>query len=146
VAFALFLRYHRLGRALYAIGGNPDAARAAGINVERVMWGTFVVAGMLAAIAGLMLTGRIASVVTSQGQNMIFFVFASAVIGGISLNGGRGRLMGALTGVILLGLFRNLLILSQIPAFWIDAAFGAIIITALVFSWATTRNKAALGS
>jgi simple sugar transport system permease protein len=146
VSFGLFLRYHRLGRALYAIGGNPDAARAAGINVERVMWGTFVVAGMLAAIAGLMLTGRIASVVTSQGQNMIFFVFAAAVIGGISLNGGRGRLIGALTGVILLGLFRNLLILSQIPAFWIDAAFGAIIITALVFSWATTRNKAALGS
>ena len=138
---ALFLRYHRLGRALYAIGGNPEAARVAGINVERVMWGTYVVGGMLAAVGGLMLTGRIASVVTSQGQNMIFFVFASAVIGGISLDGGRGRLIGALTGVVLLGLLRNILILSQIAAFWIDAAFGAIIILALVFSWATTRNK-----
>ena len=58
--------------------------------MERVLWGTLIVGGMLAALAGLMLTGRIASVVTSQGQNMIFYVFAAAVIGGISLNGGKG--------------------------------------------------------
>ena len=84
LGFGLFLRYHRLGRALYAIGGNADAARVAGIRVERMVWGTLIVSGMLAALAGLMLTGRIASVVTSQGQNMIFYVFAAAVIGGIS--------------------------------------------------------------
>jgi simple sugar transport system permease protein len=140
VVFGLLLRYHQLGRALYAIGGNEEAARVAGINVERVVWGAYVVGGLLAALAGLMLTGRIASVVTSQGQNMIFYVFASAVIGGVSLNGGRGRLIGALTGVVLLGLLQNILILSQIAAFWIDAAYGAIILVALVFSWATSRK------
>jgi simple sugar transport system permease protein len=140
VVFALLLRYHRLGRALYAIGGNEEAARVAGINVDRLVWGAYVVGGLLAALAGLMLTGRIASVVTSQGQNMIFYVFASAVIGGVSLNGGRGRLIGALTGVILLGLLQNILILSQIAAFWIDAAYGAIILVALIFSWATSQR------
>jgi simple sugar transport system permease protein len=140
VVFGLLLRYHRLGRALYAIGGNEEAARVAGINVDRVVWGAYVVGGLLAALAGLMLTGRIASVVTSQGQNMIFYVFASAVIGGVSLNGGRGRLIGALTGVILLGLLQNILILSQIAAFWIDAAYGAIILVALIFSWATSQR------
>jgi simple sugar transport system permease protein len=140
VVFGLLLRYHRLGRALYAIGGNEEAARVAGINVDRVVWGAYVVGGLLAALAGLMLTGRIASVVTSQGQNLIFYVFASAVIGGVSLNGGRGRLIGALTGVILLGLLQNILILSQIAAFWIDAAYGAIILVALVLSWATSRR------
>jgi simple sugar transport system permease protein len=140
VVFGLLLRYHRLGRALYAIGGNEEGARVAGINVDRVVWGAYVVGGLLAALAGLMLTGRIASVVTSQGQNMIFYVFASAVIGGVSLNGGRGRLIGALTGVILLGLLQNILILSQIAAFWIDAAYGAIILVALIFSWATSQR------
>ncbi len=135
--FALFgflLRYHRLGRAVYAIGGNPEAARVAGIPVERITWALFVIGGLLAALAGLMLTGRIASVVASQGQNMIFYVFAAAVIGGISLNGGQGRLLGALTGVLLLGILQNVLTLSQIAAFWIDAAYGAIILLSLVIA------------
>src|SRR5690242_7359804 len=137
LVFGLVLRYHRLGRALYAIGGNADAARAAGIRVERVLWGTFIVSGTLAALAGLMLTGRIASVVTSQGQNMIFYVFAAAVIGGISLNGGKGRLLGALTGVLLLGILQNVLTLAEIPAFWIDAVYGGIILVALVLGRVT---------
>jgi simple sugar transport system permease protein len=95
------------------------------------------VAGLLAALAGLMLTGRIASVVASQGQNMIFYVFAAAVIGGISLNGGRGRLVGALTGVLLLGILQNVLTLSQIAAFWIDAAYGLIILVSLILARVT---------
>jgi simple sugar transport system permease protein len=132
--FGLFLRYHRIGRALYAIGGNAEAARVAGIRVDRVTWGAYVLGGLLAALAGLMLTGRIASVVSSQGQNMIFYVFAAAVIGGISLNGGRGRLLGALSGVLLLGILQNVLTLAQVPAFWIDAAYGAIILAALILA------------
>jgi simple sugar transport system permease protein len=132
--FAIGLRYHRIGRALYAIGGNPEAARVAGIQVDRIVWGTYIVAGVLAALAGLMLTGRISSVVSSQGQNMIFYVFAAAVIGGVNLNGGRGRLIGALTGVLLLGVLQNVLTLSQVPTFWIDAVYGAIILLALIFA------------
>jgi ribose/xylose/arabinose/galactoside ABC-type transport system permease subunit len=135
--FALFgvaMRYHRLGRAVYAIGGNPEAARVAGISVERITWALFTIGGFLAALAGLMLTGRIASVVASQGQNMIFYVFAAAVIGGINLNGGQGRLLGALTGVLLLGILQNVLTLSQIAAFWIDAAYGAIILLSLIIA------------
>jgi simple sugar transport system permease protein len=137
LVFGLFLRYHRLGRALYAIGGNAEAARVVGIRVERVLWCTLIMGGFLAALAGLMLTGRIASVVTTQGQNMIFYVFAAAVIGGISLNGGKGRLLGALTGVLLLGILQNALTLAEIPAFWIDAVYGAIILVALILSRVT---------
>jgi ribose/xylose/arabinose/galactoside ABC-type transport system permease subunit len=132
IVVGIVMRYHRIGRAIYAIGGNAEAARIAGIPVERVTWGIFVLGGLLAALAGLMLTGRIASVVASQGQNMIFYVFAAAVIGGISLNGGQGRLLGALTGVLLLGVLQNVLTLSQIAAFWIDAAYGAIILLSLL--------------
>jgi simple sugar transport system permease protein len=134
IVFGLLLRYYKWGRAIYAVGGNAAAARVAGIRVERIIWSTYIIGGLLAALAGLMLTGRIASVVSSQGQNMIFYVFAAAVIGGISLNGGRGRLVGALTGVLLLGFLQNVLTLAQVPAFWINAAYGAIILIALILA------------
>lgn len=128
---SLFLRYHRVGRAIYAIGGNTEAARAAGIRVDRIRIGVFIVASVLAALAGLMTAGQVVAVTASQGNNLIFSVFAAAVIGGISLDGGRGRMLGALTGVILLALVTNILILSQIQTFWIDAATGLIILLAL---------------
>jgi simple sugar transport system permease protein len=126
----VFLTYHRVGRAIYAIGGNVHAARAAGIRVERVSWAVFVVASLLAALAGLLLSGRLGAVTAQQGSNLIFTTFAAAVIGGISLNGGRGSLLGALAGVLLLGVVTNILTLSQIASFWIDATFGAIILIA----------------
>ncbi|HET8843575.1 MAG TPA: ABC transporter permease [Ktedonobacteraceae bacterium] len=128
---SLFLRYHRVGRAIYAIGGNTAAARAAGIRVDRIRIGVFIVASVLAALAGLMTAGQVVAVTSNQGNNLIFSVYAAAVIGGISLDGGRGRMLGALTGVILLALVTNILILSQIQTFWIDAATGVIILIAL---------------
>jgi simple sugar transport system permease protein len=131
VLAGLFLRFHRTGRAIYAIGGNLEAARAAGIQVDRVRIAVFVAGGVLAAIAGLMTAGQVVAVTASQGNNLIFTVFAAAVIGGISLDGGRGRIAGALTGVVLLALVNNILTLSQIQTFWIDAANGAIILVAL---------------
>ncbi|MGA4838373.1 ABC transporter permease [Streptomyces sp. G45] len=134
----LVLRYHRVGRALYAIGGNPEAARAAGIRVERVMLGVYVTAGTLAALGGLMQTGYVGAINANQGQNMIFTVFAAAVIGGIGLDGGRGTMVGALTGVLLLGVVQNLLTLAQVPSFWIQAIYGGIILLALMIARVTT--------
>ncbi|MGW2741825.1 ABC transporter permease [Streptomyces sp. NPDC001450] len=141
LAFAvtgLVLRYHRVGRALYAIGGNADAARAAGIRVERVMLGVFVVAGALASVGGLLQTGYVGAISANQGNNMIFTVFAAAVIGGISLDGGKGTMAGALTGVLLLGVVQNLLTLAQVPSFWIQAIYGGIILVALMIARVTT--------
>jgi len=135
---AVMLRYHRLGRALYAIGGNAEAARAAGIRVERVVWGVYVIAGVLASIGGLAITGYVGAVSANQGNGMIFTVFAAAVIGGISLEGGRGTMFGALTGVLLLGLVQNLLTLAQVPSFWIQAIYGAIILGALMVARVTS--------
>jgi len=128
----IVLRYHRLGRALYAIGGNPEAARAAGIRVERITWGVYVIAGILASLGGLVITGYVGAISANQGNGMIFTVFAAAVIGGISLDGGRGTMFGALTGVLLLGVVSNLLTLAQVPSFWIQAIYGAIILGSLM--------------
>jgi simple sugar transport system permease protein len=127
----LFLRYHRTGRAIYAIGGNLEAARAAGIKVDRIRIGVFCAAGMLAAIGGLMTAGQVLTVTANQGNNLIFTVFAAAVIGGIALEGGRGRMVGAFTGVVLLGMVNDVLVLRNTSTFWIDAVNGAIILVAL---------------
>jgi simple sugar transport system permease protein len=134
IVAALFLRYHRVGRAMYAIGGNIEAARAAGIRVDQIRIGVFIVASVLAAIGGLMQAGYVTVVTAGQGANLIFEVFAAAVIGGISLDGGRGRMIGALTGVILLSLVTNILTISNISSTWIDAVDGAIILIALVLA------------
>jgi simple sugar transport system permease protein len=141
VIAGVFMRWHRVGRAIYAIGGNAEAARAAGINADRIVWGVYIVAGALAALAGLMLTGRLASVVSSQGDGLIFTVFAAAVIGRISLNGGRGSMLGALCGVLLLGIVSNILTLSRIEPFWISAAYGAIILLALLAARFTSGSS-----
>jgi simple sugar transport system permease protein len=141
IAFAVgivVLGYTRVGRSLYAVGGNPAAARAAGIRVERVIWTTFVVAGVLAALAGLVMSAQLGSVAANQGNGMIFEVFAAAVIGGISLDGGKGSLFGALTGVVLLTLIKAVLVLAHVPAEQIQMVYGLVILVALVLARLTT--------
>src|SRR6266545_2464630 len=110
----VFLGFFRHGRAIYAVGG------------------------LLAALAGLLLTGRLGSVAAAQGQGLIFQVFAAAVIGGVSLEGGKGTIFGALCGVIVLGLITNILTLAHVSGYWIQAIYGAIILVALVLARLTT--------
>jgi len=134
-------QYHRYGRALYAIGGNEEAARAAGINVDRVIWSAFIFAGLLAGLAGILMTGRLDSAVTTQGQGIIFSAFAAAVIGGVSLGGGRGTIVGVVSGVLLIGVINNLLTLAQVPSFYVQASTGAVIIVAAVLTTLASRRS-----
>ncbi|MEU9196458.1 ABC transporter permease [Streptomyces hundungensis] len=135
------LAWLRHGRSLYAIGGNAEAARAAGIRVDRVTWTVLAVGGLLAAFAGILYTGHYGSVAANQGNGWIFQVFAAAVIGGISLKGGRGTLFGALTGVLTLQLVVNVMTLGGVPALWNQFLNGAIIIVALVISRFASGEK-----
>ena len=141
VVVGLIFKYHRYGRALYAIGGNEDAARAAGINVDRVIWSAFVFAALLAGLAGILMTGRLDSAVTTQGQGIIFSAFAAAVIGGVSLGGGRGTVVGLVSGVLLIGVINNLLTLAQVPSFYVQASTGAVIIVAAVLTTIASRRS-----
>jgi simple sugar transport system permease protein/ribose transport system permease protein len=144
ICFAIYaagiglLGYFQQGRAVYAIGGNIDAARAAGIRADRVVWAVFVVGSCLAALAGVLLAGRLGSIAAAQGQGLIFTVFAAAVIGGISLDGGKGTLFGALCGVIVLGLIQNILTLAGVTGEWIGAIYGGIILAALMLARITS--------
>jgi simple sugar transport system permease protein len=129
----LFLRYHRAGRAIFAVGGNAEAARAAGINVDRVKIGVFTAAGVLAALGGLMEMGRVQAITADQGygEGIIFVVFASAVIGGVSLLGGKGNMVGVATGVALLSVVQNILDLKNVNTYWVEAVYGLAILIAL---------------
>jgi simple sugar transport system permease protein len=140
-AGVVLLGQTRFGRSLYAIGGNPDAAKAAGIRTDRIVWIVLITASVLAAIGGLLLSGRLASVAAAQGNGYIFTVFAAAVIGGVSLNGGRGTLFGAFTGILLLYMIQNVLTLAGVPAQWIGALNGTIILVALVMSRITSGKR-----
>ncbi|WP_234534737.1 ABC transporter permease [Streptomyces sp. R39] len=128
------LGWTSFGRSLYAVGGNVDAAKAAGVRTDRVLGIVIVTGSLLAALAGLLLSGRLASVASAQGNGYIFTVFAAAVIGGISLNGGKGTVFGAFTGVLLLFMIQNVLTLAGVPAQWIGALNGLIILVALTIS------------
>lgn len=132
----VFLRYHSSGRAIYAVGGNADAARAAGINVSRIRIGCYISGSVLAAIGGLMEAGRVSAVTGTQGygEGIIFPAFAAAVIGGVSLKGGRGNMLGAATGVLLLGIVQNILNLGSVSSYWIDAINGSVILVALIMA------------
>lgn len=134
VVLAIITKRHKFGRALYAIGGNESASRAAGIPVDRTLWTVFIVAGALAAVAGLMLSGRLNSVPVTQGDGLIFDAFAAAVIGGVVLTGGKGTIYGALSGVLLLGIVSNLLTLANVPSYWVQATRGAIILIAMIIA------------
>jgi simple sugar transport system permease protein len=136
VLVGLFLRYHRVGRDIYALGGNREAARAAGIRVDRIRIGVYVAGSVLAAIGGLMEAGRVSAVASSQGyeEGIIFNVFAAAVIGGVSLKGGRGGMLGAACGVVLLGLVQNILDLGNVNNYWIEAISGGVIMVALIMA------------
>lgn len=138
---AVFMRRHRFGRALYAIGGNEEAARAAGLRVDRVLIIAYVIAGLLSAVGGMMLAGQVNAVTAEQGSGMIFTVFAAAVIGGISLKGGRGTMVGAGLGVLFLGLIENVLTLAQVSSQVIQAAEGLVILCALLVNRFTFERE-----
>lgn len=128
------LTYTTAGRALYAVGGNEPAARAAGIRTDTVVLSVLVVAGVLAAIGGLIYSGQFASVQVSQGDGMIFQVFAACVIGGVALNGGRGSVLGAFFGVLILTLIQKLLSYGGVSADSLKFINGALILVALVIT------------
>ena len=98
----IVLNHRRFGRELYAIGGNKAAAIASGIDADRRIRQVYVISGVLAAFGGWMLAGCVASIQVNLGDGYIFTVMAAAVIGEISLQGGRGTMIGALGGVLLL--------------------------------------------
>lgn len=125
------LRNTTFGFRMFAVGGNPRAARIGGIRVSRVIVGAFAISGALSAFSGVLAFSFVGSMDSSSGTNLMFDVFAASVIGGSSLTGGRGSMFGTLLGALFLSTARNGFILLGFPAFAHTVAVGALIIVAL---------------
>lgn len=127
----LFLKYRPEGRMLYAVGGNPEVARLAGINVPLVTVGVYVVCALLAGLAGIVLAARLDSVQPSSGFGYELDTIAAVVIGGTSLSGGAGGIGGTLIGVLIIGVLRNGLNLLNVSPFLQQVIIGVVIVLAV---------------
>lgn len=135
------LNYTPTGVAVYAVGGDETASREAGIDTTRVIVGVYVVSGVLSGLAGLLLTGSLGAATTSLASGQLFPAFAAAVIGGISLFGGRGNILGALGGVLLLGTIQTGLVMIDIDPKVVQVVNGVILLGAVLLYTAEARIR-----
>ena len=127
----LFLKYRSEGRMLYAVGGNPEVARLAGISVGLVTIGVYVLCAVLAGLAGIVLAARLDAVQPSSGFGYELDTIAAVVIGGTSLSGGAGGIGGTLIGVLIIGVLRNGLNLLNVSPFLQQVIIGVVIVLAV---------------
>lgn len=131
VVFFLVMRYTTFGRSVFAIGSNQQAARLAGIRIPPTLFALFVIAGLLAALAGLILSSQLRAASPNTAMGLELSVVAAVILGGASLQGGRGTIPGTVLGVLILGTLNNGLTILSISSFWQDIARGMVLILAV---------------
>jgi ribose transport system permease protein len=132
----------RLGRYAIAIGSNPEAAELTGVPVNRYKVYVYVLMGAMAGLAGVMLAGKLNAVQATSAPFFNLHVIAAVVVGGTSLFGGRGSMLGSLAGVLLLAMMINALVTLRIEFFWQSVASGAVIILSVAFyTWLQMKDR-----
>ncbi len=130
------------GRHVYATGDDPESARLAGIDTDKVLLSVYVLAGLIAAIAGWALIGRVGAISPTAGENMNLNSITAVVIGGTSLFGGRGSIVGTLVGALIVGVFRSAVSLAGLDVLWQEFAIGVLIIVAVALDqWIRRVSK-----
>jgi len=126
-------RYTRYGRYVYAVGGNPEAARLNGLDVQAIITSVYVIVGALSGLAGFLLSARLGAAEAVGGIGYELRVIASVVIGGTSLAGGRGGIGGTIIGALLIGVLTNGLVIMHVSSYWQQVVIGLIIVAAVAF-------------
>jgi fructose transport system permease protein len=130
------------GRHVYATGDDPEAARLAGINTDHILLSVYVLAGLIAAVAGWALIGRVGAISPTAGENANLDSITAVVIGGTSLFGGRGSIIGTLIGALIVGVFRSAVSLAGLDVLWQEFAVGVLIIIAVALDqWIRRVSK-----
>jgi ribose transport system permease protein len=142
VVMGLILKFTTFGRYLFAIGGNEQAARLTGVPVDRVKMTAYVISGLMAAIAAILIVGWQGSAINALGTGYELRVIASTVIGGANLIGGEGGTYGAFVGAALLEVIRNSLLMQGIDANWQGAFVGVFIVLAVLLEKIRGRRRA----
>ncbi len=140
LAFGYMLRNTRTGRAIYAVGGNPLAARLAGLKVERVTLLVFAISGMLTGLAAVLYTSLHLDTTVHEGENFELIVISAVVIGGTNIFGGSGTILGTVLGALLIGVVQNGLQTGNINPFWEQAIYGVAILGAVIVDAIITRR------
>ena len=125
------LRYTGFGRALFAVGSNPEAARLNGIDVGRIVLAAYAIAGLAAGLASVVQVGRLTSASPQADPTLLLTVVAAVLIGGTAYTGGEGGVLGTVIGVLFLGVIQNGLTLSDVSSFWHGTVSGVILIAAV---------------
>ncbi len=142
VAAAILLtRKTRLGRYIYAIGGNEKAAALAGIPILKIKTVVYTLAGAMAAIGGLIVTSRLDSAQPNAGASYELDSIAAVVIGGTSLSGGKGTILGTVQGALIIGVLNNGLVLLNVSPFWQQVVKGIVILLAVIIEKFNTRKE-----
>lgn len=131
----------KLGRYIYAIGGNENASLLSGINITKVKITVYTIAGVLAAVGGLMVTSRLDSAQPNAGTGYELDSIAAVVIGGTSLSGGKGSIWGTVLGAIIIGVLNNGLVLLNVSPFWQQVVKGFVILLAVIIDKANSKNE-----
>lgn len=134
------LRYTAFGRYVYAVGGNPTASRLSGINVRGITFAVYAISGTLCGLAGLMIAARTSAALPQAGVAYELDAIAAVVIGGTSLAGGKGRIIGTLFGVLIIGVINNGLDLLGVSSFYQQLVKGAIIVVAVMLDRSREAN------
>ena len=141
VALAVFLSDKtKIGRYIYAIGGNENASLLSGININKVKIIVYTIAGALAAVGGLMVTSRLDSAQPNAGTGYELDSIAAVVIGGTSLSGGKGSIWGTVLGAIIIGVLNNGLVLLNVSPFWQQVVKGFVILLAVIIDKVNSKN------
>lgn len=140
LAVALFLTMKTpMGRYMYAIGNNPAAAQMLGIRVDRIRLLVFTLAGMLSALAGLLMVARLGTAQPSIGQTWVLAPIAAAVIGGVATTGGIGSPLGAIFGAGIIAIIENIIVLFGVSPYWQGVVSGVIVVLAISFDALSRR-------
>ena len=137
----LVLRKTRLGRLLYFTGGNPDAAKLVGLPVKRTRLGAFMLSGLMAALAGLFSTAHMGMANRYLGSGLEMNIIIACLVGGGSIAGGKGSVLGATLGVVFISLLTDAFNLFEVPAEWQSAVVGAILVAVVVFDGVMILRK-----
>lgn len=146
VALWYVLRYRSYGRHVYAIGNDPEAARLAGIRVDRVIVGTYALLGVAVALGATVYVARTGVVQAYTGDWFELGVIAAVLIGGTRITGGRGSIVGTFGGVLFVAILENGIVLMGVPSLWNDFALGAMILIAVSADALLSRRTAAKGA
>ncbi|MCY0093208.1 ABC transporter permease [Hoeflea ulvae] len=134
ILVSLLLKYTRLGRSIYAIGGNEEAARLSGINIAYVRIATYTLSGLCCALGGIIYAARVGAAPPSAGIGYELNAIAAVIIGGTALNGGQGKVSGTVIGALLMAVIANGLNIIEVDPYWQSIVIGAIIVIAVMFS------------